>query len=126
MTAICFCQVNINMPLDGGNEAGLEMLLSNNLCVKWPHLNYLSMAARSKEHADIQQCIKIKSLILKCLLTISFLKGYYKLSLFQHKSYQDLYKFTFASTSGETSSSGDHNFPFFSPVDYRQLNKFYF
>ena len=34
--------------------------------------------------------------------------------------------FTFASTSGETSSSGDHNFPFFSPVDYRKLNKFNF
>lgn len=32
--------------------------------------------------------------------------------------------FTFASTSGETSSSGDHNFPFFSPVDYRYSCKF--
>lgn len=32
--------------------------------------------------------------------------------------------FTFASTSGDTSSSGDHNFPFFSPVDYRYSCKF--
>lgn len=36
----------------------------------------------------------------------------------------DSRSFTFASTSGETSSSGDHNFPFFSPVDYRHSCKF--
>jgi len=36
----------------------------------------------------------------------------------------DSSSFTFANTSGETSSSGDHNFPFFSPVDYRHSCKF--
>lgn len=63
-------------------------------------------------HLKIQLAVRVKK------------RGICECSLFQHKSYQGLHKFTFASTSGETSSSGDHNFPFFSPVDYRQLNIF--